>query len=168
MFTLKIIDNAEEEAWELLGQEPEKIKEFRKKFGLKNDEQSAERIIPLIKKTPEKTIKYSEIPELNNLANMPGDKETLKKVMQISGDKDAEKKYIDLMKERDAREKRKRGYNVNLLVDKIKSGEYDRPVLLKIDNELFVIGGRTRLYAALALRIDPIVKILDDKLFKGI
>jgi hypothetical protein len=70
------------------------------------------------------------------------------------------------MQARDAGEKRDRGYDVSDLIKSVKSGNYEPPVLLQLSSDLYVIGGRTRLYAALALDIPVKVKIISRDTFK--
>jgi hypothetical protein len=69
------------------------------------------------------------------------------------------------MQARDARENRQRGYDVGGLINAVKSGNYEAPVLLKLPTGVYVIGGRTRLYAALALGIPAKVKIISGSTF---
>ena len=69
------------------------------------------------------------------------------------------------MQARDAGEGRQRGYDVSGLINSVKSGNYEAPVLLKLATGTYVIGGRTRLYAALALGIPAKVKIISVSTF---
>lgn len=57
------------------------------------------------------------------------------------------------MEKRDSGEKRNRGYKPVKNYDRIVSGEYESPVVLEVDNEYYVIGGRTRFYAAIASNV---------------
>ena len=66
----------------------------------------------------------------------------------------------------DKRENRKRTYEVTDLLDQIRSGKYHPPLVLSLKDGLYVIDGRTRLYAALALDIDPKIKIITKDNFE--
>jgi len=162
-----INESGYEEAWELLGQPVPEIQKFVKDLGFQNDDKTAKKIGSIIddieKITP---IPADDIPGLKNLANKSNDAETLKAIKQISGEPNAEQQYVKLMQDRDAGEKRNRGYDVNSLIKAVKSGNYPPPVLLELPSGLYVIGGRTRLYAALALGISAKVKIINHDTFK--
>ena len=54
------------------------------------------------------------------------------------------------MVQRDKNEKRKRGYDPVMNFDRIISGDYENPLVLYINDNYYVIGGRTRLYASIA------------------
>jgi len=64
------------------------------------------------------------------------------------------------MNKRDQGEARQRGYSVGNLIDQINQNKYEPPVVLKSGSGLIVVGGRTRLYAALALNKPIRVKVL--------
>jgi hypothetical protein len=162
----KIVESAYEEAWELISQPVPEIQKFVKDLGLLQNKQSAEKISPLIDAVVEKEIPASSIPKLKNLANKGNDAQTLQSIIKISGQPNAAEQYVKLMKARDAGEKRNRGYDVSGLVNSIKSGNYEAPVLLQLPTGLYVIGGRTRLYAALALNVPAKVKIISADTFK--
>ena len=153
-----------DEAWELVGQPVPEIREFVKQMGYANNEQSVEKITPIIDRASSTKIPVESIPKLKNLANKNNDAQTLKAVQKISGSPDAEQQYIKLMQARDADEGRKR--DITGYIKYVKSGNYDPPVLLKLPTGLYVIGGRTRLYAALALGVPAKVKIISANDFK--
>jgi len=155
-----------EEAWELLGQSVPEIQKFVKEFGFDNDDKTAKKIGAIIDNVKDTSLAANKIPNLKNLANKGNDVETLKAIKQISGKPDAEQQYVKLMQARDAGEKRDRGYDVSDLIKSVKSGNYEPPVLLQLSSDLYVIGGRTRLYAALALDIPVKVKIISRDTFK--
>jgi hypothetical protein len=161
-----IVESAYEEAWELISQTMPEIQKFVKDLGLSQNKESAEKISPLIDAVDEKEIPASSIPKLKNLANKGNDAQTLQSIIKISGRPDAAEQYTKLMKARDAGEKRNRGYDVSGLINSVKSGNYEAPVLLQLPTGLYVIGGRTRLYAALALNVPAKVKIISADTFK--
>jgi pyrimidine deaminase RibD-like protein len=153
-----------DEAWELVGQPVPEIRKFVKQMGYGKDERSVEKITPIIDRASSTQIPAADIPKLKNLANKGNDAQTLKAVQKISGRPDAEQQYIKLMQARDADEGRKR--DITGYIQYVKSGNYDPPVLLKLPTGLYVIGGRTRLYAALALGVPANVKIISADNFK--
>jgi len=161
-----IVESAYEEAWELISQPVPQIKQFVQQLGLKQDDATAKALAPMIDAAPTTTISAASIPTLKNLANKPGDAQTLKAIQQIKGRPDAVQQYAKIMQARDAGENRQRGYNVSGLINAIKTGNYEEPVLLKLQDGLYVIGGRTRLYAALALNVNAKVKVIDVNTFR--
>ena len=164
----KVNESGYEEAWELLGQPVPEIQTFVKQLGLKNDDATAKKIGTIIDNIKDTSLAANKIPGLKNLANKGNDAKILKAIKQISGKPDAEQQYVKLMQARDAGEKRNRGYDVGDLIKKVKSGNYEPPVLLQLPSGLYVIGGRTRLYAALALSIQAKVKIISHNTFKQV
>ena len=158
-------ESAYEEAWELISQPVPEIQQFVKQLGLAQDDTTAKQIAPMIDATPDTQLPAASIPKLKNLANKGNDVQTLKAIQQISGRPDAVQQYAKIMQARDAGEGRQRGYNVSGLINSVKSGNYEAPVLLKLATGTYVIGGRTRLYAALALGIPAKVKIISGSTF---
>jgi GNAT superfamily N-acetyltransferase len=158
-------ESAYEEAWELISQPVPEIQQFVKQLGLSQDDTTANRIAPMIDATPDTQLPAASIPKLKNLANKGNDVQTLKAIQQISGRPDAAQQYAKIMQSRDAGEGRQRGYDVSNLINSVKSGNYESPVLLKLATGTYVIGGRTRLYAALALGIPAKVKIISMSTF---
>ena len=154
-------DNSDE-AWELLGQKDPAIKKYVTDLGLKYDQDSVNKVVPMIDRARETTITPSQIPQLKNLANKPADPQALKNILKIKGTPDAPEKFAQIMQARDRAEGRSRNYNVADLVNAINTNKYDPPVILKIGTQNFVVGGRTRLYAALALNKPIKIKVLED------
>ena len=154
-------DNSDE-AWELLGQKDPTIKKYVTDLGLKYDQDSVNKVVPMIDKARETTITPSQIPQLKNLANKPADPQALKNILKIKGTPDAPEKFAQIMQARDRAEGRSRNYNVADLVNAINTNNYDPPVILKIGTQNFVVGGRTRLYAALALNKPIKIKVLEN------
>lgn len=165
------------EAGELVSQTHPDIMNFVKELGIDHippgqpwsDEQN-EKVKELGKAidsiTATTTIEPTTIKDLQNLANKSGEENLPNALAKIGMDKtkSTEQKgqeYADLMKKRDAGEGRNRGYGVESLVQKVVSGNYASPVLIKSQSGLVVIGGRTRLYAGLATGTPIKVKILD-------
>ena len=153
-----------DEAWELVGQPVPEIQQFVKQMGYGNDKQSVEKITQIIDSAKSSQIPFVNIPKLKNFANKGNDTQTLKAILKISDKPDAEQQYVKLMKARDASEGRER--DITGYIQYVKSGNYDPPVLLKLPTGLYVVGGRTRLYAALALGVPATVKILSADNFK--
>jgi hypothetical protein len=153
-----------DEAWELVGQPVPEIQQFVKQMGYGYDDQSVAKITAVIDRVISTQLPVASIPKLKNLANKGTDVQTLKAVQQISGKPDAEQQYTKLMKARDAAEGRER--DVSGYLQYVKSGNYDPPVLLKLPTGIYVIGGRTRLYAALALGVPANVKIISANDFQ--
>jgi len=162
----QVNEASSDEAWELVGQSVPEIQQFVKQIGYGNDEQSVAKITPIIDGATATQIPAASIPKLKNLANKGNDVQTLKAIQQISGRPDAAQQYTRLMQARDAGEGRNRGYPVGDLIQAVKSGNYEAPVLLKLPTGTYVVGGRTRLYAALALGIPAKVKIISANNFK--
>jgi len=149
----------------LISQPVPEIQQFVKQLGLAQDDTTAKQIAPMIDATPDTQLPAASIPKLKNLANKGNDVQTLKAIQQISGRPDAAQQYAKIMQARDAGEGRQRGYDVSGLINSVKSGNYEAPVLLKLATGTYVIGGRTRLYAALALGIPAKVKIISVSTF---
>jgi hypothetical protein len=84
---------------------------------------------------------------------------------QISKTDDPRKEYGEYMDKRDSGENRNRGYKPVKNYDRIVNDEYESPVVLKHNKKYYVVGGRTRLYAALALGIPAKVKIISVSTF---
>jgi len=159
-----ITETAQEEAWELVLQPVPEIQAFVKQMGLGNDEKSVAEIASRIDAIPDQQLPAASIPRLKNLTNKPGEGAILQTLQGISGRPDAAEQYIQLMQKRDSAEGRQRDH-VSGLMDQIRSGQYESPVLLKLPTGLYVIGGRTRLYAALALGVPTKVKIIGGNTF---
>lgn len=155
-------ESSSDEAWELLGQKDPAIQKYVAGLGLKNDQDSVNKVIPMIDKARETTINPAQIPQLKNLANKPADKPALQNILKIKGSPQAAQQFAQIMQARDSAEGRARGYDVAKLIDAINTNRYEPPVVLKIAQQYFVVGGRTRLYAALALDKPIRVKVLED------
>jgi hypothetical protein len=155
-----IKESSDEEAWELVGQDDEVIKSIVKQTGYKNDEESVERLIPIIDSLPTEEVDYTQIKTFHNLENKSGDKGLLSKMYKISKTDDPRKEYGEYMDKRDSGENRNRGYKPVKNYDRIVNDEYESPVVLKYRDEYYVIGGRTRLYASVAANKPIKIKIL--------
>ena len=153
-----IIETSEEEAYELLGQEHPVISKLVIDKGY--TENSIDKLISIIDKLPEKKFTYNQIKSFHNLENKKNDEGLIEKMREISKQKNPRKSYERYMEERDSGEKRNRGYKPVKNYDRIVSGEYESPVVLEFENEYYVIGGRTRFYAAIASDTPIKVKIL--------
>lgn len=155
-----IIETSEEEAWELVGQDHKVIKSIISQKGYENDESSVEKLVPVIDSLPVKSFGYSELKNFHNLENKEGDKGLLRKMRTISKSQDPRSEYEKYMKQRDKGEKRKRGYDPVKNFDRIVSDSYESPVALKVDDEYYLVGGRTRIYASVAAGKSIKIKIL--------
>lgn len=65
-------------------------------------------------------------------------------------------RFATVMKAYDQQQNRVRGYDVNQLL-----ASNDPPVLLRLQGGLYVLGGRTRLFAALATGRNINVRVVD-------
>lgn len=168
-----------DEAWELVGNgllhgdTNQEIMNFVKdELGLKewlpNDKNFESKInvltdqmIKLIhdEKMLVKEVSYEEIKNFKNLENPEEKKHSvLKKAHEISLSNDSDdidkksKLYDKLMVYRDnLGGGRNRGYSLSNLFEKVAlKGDYPFPFVIKINNKDYVIGGRTRIYAAVA------------------
>jgi len=154
-------EDTSDEAWELLGQKDPAIRKYVADLGLQNDQASVDKVVPMIDKARQSTINPSQIPQLKNLANKPADPQALRNILKIKGTPQAPEQFAKIMQARDRAEGRSRGYDVGKLINAISTGNYDPPVVLKLPSGNYVIGGRTRLYAALALNKPINVKVLE-------
>jgi hypothetical protein len=153
-----LLETSEEEAWELLGQEHPVISKLVQDKGY--TEESIDKLISIIDNLPEETFTYKDIINFHNLENKKNDEGLMNKMYHISKKENPTKAYEKYMEKRDSGEKRNRGYKPVKNYDRIVSGEYESPVVLEVDNEYYVIGGRTRFYAAIASNTPIRVKIL--------
>ena len=158
-----INETSYEEAWELVGQKDPAISSLVKSKGLGYDEESVQKLVPIIDKLPEQTFTYKEIKNFHNLENKKNDKGLMKKMFIISKSNNPRKEYENYMKERDSGENRNRGYEPVKNFDDLVSGKYEPPVILLSDGEYYVIGGRTRFYASIASNTPIRVKILREE-----
>ena len=154
-------EDTSDEAWELLGQKDPAIRKYVADLGLQNDQASVNKVVPMIDKARQSQINPSQIPQLKNLANKPADPQALRNILKIKGTPQAPEQFAKIMQARDRAEGRSRGYDVDKLINAISTGNYDPPVVLKLPSGNYVIGGRTRLYAALALNKPINVKVLE-------
>jgi len=159
-------EGSEDEAWELVGQKDLNISKIVKNAGFKYDEESVNKLIPVIEKTPATNISPSQVTKLKNFNNKSGEESLITDIIKISKSQNPRQGYIDLMTKRDSNDSnRQRGYDIGSLYDQVTTGNYEPPVLIDINGTLYVVGGRTRLYASLAANKNIKVKILNsDKL----
>ena len=159
-------EGSEDEAWELVGQKDPNISKIVKNAGFKYDEESVNKLIPIIEKTPTTNISPSQVTKLKNFNNKSGEESLITDIIKISKSQNPRQGYIDLMTKRDSNDSnRQRGYDIGSLYDQITTGNYEPPVLIDINGTLYVVGGRTRLYASLVANKNIKVKILNsDKL----
>lgn len=155
-----IRETSEEEAWELVGQDHDVIKSLVSEKGYENNEISVAKLIPIIDKLPIEEFEYEELKKFHNLENKKGDRGLLKKMKEISKTENPREHYKEYMEARDKGERRNRGYDPVKNFDRIVSGSYESPVVLKIHNKYYLVGGRTRIYASVAAGIPIKIKIL--------
>ena len=155
-------EDSSDEAYELLGQKDPAIRKYVADLGLQNDQASVNKVVPMIDKARQTTINPSQIPLLKNLANKPADPTALKNILKVKGTPQASEQFVKIMKARDQAEGRSRSYDLGKLINAISTGDYEPPVVLKLQSGNYVIGGRTRLYAALALNKPINVKVLEN------
>ena len=155
-----IKESSDEEAWELVGQDNKVIKSIVKNAGYNNDEESVEKLIPIIDSLPTEEVDYSTIKTFHNLENKSGDKGLLSKMHEISKTDDPREGYNVYMEKRDSGENRNRGYKPVKNYDRIVNNDYESPVVLKHNQKYYVVGGRTRLYASVAANKPIKIKIL--------
>ena len=153
-------ESSSEEAWELVGQEEPTIRNLMNNKGYSYDEESVEKLTPIIDNLPTIEVSYPQIKEFNNLENKESDKGLVKKMYKISSTENPRKEYRDYMMRRDKSESRHRGYDPVMNFDRVVSGDYENPLVLYIDDSYYVIGGRTRLYASIAANSPIKVKII--------
>lgn len=158
-----INETSYEEAWELVGQEDPTISSVVKGKGFEYDEESVQKLVPIIDKLPEETFTYKEIKNFHNLENKENDKGLMKKMFNISKSNNPRKEYAKYMEERDSGENRNRGYEPVKNFDNLISGKYEPPVVFLSDGEYYVVGGRTRFYASIASNTPIRVKILREE-----
>ena len=156
-----IKETSEEEAWELLGQEHPVISKLVNDKGYTED--SLDKLVSIIDGLPEETFTYDEIRNFHNLENKKNDEGLMSRMFNISMTDNPREEYKKYMEERDRGENRKRGYNPVENFDRMVLGEYERPVVLKYNDEYYVIGGRTRFYASIASNTPIQVKVLEPK-----
>ena len=162
-----INESSNEEAWELVGQEHPVIKNMVQDKGYKFDDESADKLTPIIEKLPTIEVTYDQIKDFQNLENKESDKGLIKSMKEISQTDNPRQGYKDYMDERDKNDidpntgqNRKRGYNPVDNFDRIVSNEYEPPVVLEVNDQYYVVGGRTRLYASIAADKPIRIKIL--------
>ena len=165
----EITESTSDEAWELVGQKDPNISKIVKDAGYKYDEESVSKLTPIIEKTPITSISPSQMLKLKNFNNKPGEESLINDIINISKSKNPKQGYIDLMTKRDKKDSnRQRGYDIGNLYDQVVKGNYESPVLIEIKGVLYVIGGRTRLYAGLASNKNINVKIIKISQLKEI
>jgi hypothetical protein len=104
------------------------------------------------------TLSPSDIPKLKNFTNKTGDENAMASILKFKQENPQAKPtdpamreaYVNAMNIRDAAENRTRGYgDVGFNFDNVLKGTYEPPVIFVAGGEKIVIGGRTRIYAAL-------------------
>jgi hypothetical protein len=168
-----LTESAAEEAWELLTQPDENIVKIVQDSGLDKipgagtnfdnfvKSESGFKLISMIKKLPSSEIGPEQLAKLKNFNNKLGEESLIKDSLEAQEDEDPKQSYVDLMTARDKQEGRKRPPEGLVgLFDSVIKGSYEPPVLLNINDKLYVIGGRTRLYAGLIANKPMKVKII--------
>ena len=178
-----LCEAAQDEAEEFLGQGfttkvPEVLAVLQKyqvpfdAWGGPQANDSTAKMTKAVEGAPTGTIQASEIPGLSNFTNMPGDKGALAAIMKFKQenpqstpqDPAMRQAYVDAMKVRDEAEGRTRGYgDVGFNFDNVLKGSYEPPVVFVAGGKKIVIGGRTRIYAALIQNAPIRVKELSER-----
>jgi len=156
-----LMEGSEEEAWELVLSPDSNIKKTIQQARLSDKEEDIKKITLLIDSTKTTSISPSQIAKLKNFNNKSGEESLINDIIGVSKSQDPRQSYTDYMKKRDEREGRDRGYDPVQNYDNVVAGSYEPPVLIDIDGTLYVVGGRTRLYAGLAANKNMKVKILN-------
>ena len=127
---------------------------------------SVERITKAIDAAKTSEITTQQILKLENFTNKTGDKAALAVITTYlqNPQGDPRETYVKAMTARDAAEARARPYgDVGKNYDDILNGTYEPPVLFDSGASLVVVGGRTRLYAALLVGKPVKVKIIGER-----
>jgi len=127
---------------------------------------SVDRITKAIDAANTTTITSQQIGKLENFTNKQGDKAALNVITAYlqNPQGDQRETYVKAMNVRDAAEARERPYgDVGKNYDDILNGTYEPPVLFDSGASLVVVGGRTRLYAALLVGKPVNVKIIGER-----
>jgi flagellar biogenesis protein FliO len=156
-----IKEGSEEEAWEFVLSPDPNIKKVVQQANLSDKEEDIKKITSIIDNTKTTAISSSQIVKLKNFNNKPGEESLIDDMTSVSKSQNPRQSYTDYMKKRDEREGRNRGYDPVQNFDNVVKGSYEPPVLIKVNGTLYVIGGRTRLYAGLAANKSMNVKIID-------
>lgn len=158
-----------DEAWELILHSTPEVKNFVQNT-LKlvnvdaNDpkmDQLAKNLGAYIDRLPTTKLSWKQIPSLKAI-----EQSWIKKMQEIQGKPNTLELYNQLMAQRDSKGDPRPGGRIQggttTLFNNIKQGVGDPAVILQLPSGMFVIGGRTRLYAALAGQMDIKVTILNQ------
>jgi hypothetical protein len=156
-----IKEGSEEEAWEFVLSPDPNIKKVVQQANLSDKEEDIKKITSIIDNTKTRAISSSQIVKLKNFNNKPGEESLINDMISVSKSQNPRQSYTDYMKKRDKTEGRDRGYDPVQNFDNVVKGSYEPPVLINVNGTLYVIGGRTRLYAGLAANKSMNVKIID-------
>ena len=114
-----------------------------------------------IDRLPTTMLSWKQIPSLKAI-----EQSWIKKMQQIQGKPNVLKLYNQLMAQRDSKGDPRPGGRIGggttTLFNNIKQGLGDPAVILQLPSGMYVIGGRTRLYAALAGQMNIKVTILNQ------
>ena len=181
------LESAQDEAEEFIGQGydakvPEVLQVLQNngvafdQWGGPQANDSTQKMTKAVESAKEGSVSPTEIPSLANFANKAGDTAALKAILDFrrqnptANPKDPEsyrtirQAYVDAMSARDQAEGRQRGYgDVGKNLDNIIQGNYEPPVIYVAGGKKIVIGGRTRLYAGLALGVPVKVKMMTER-----
>ena len=155
------------EAWELIGHKISEVREIAKTiFNLGNynpqDVKVDDFCIYLgayIDKLPTTALSWEKIPTLLEM-----DQKYIKLMQDIQDKPNTRELYIQTMTKRDEDGPRPEGKLSNgVLYDTVKANKMEPPVLIHISSGLYAVGGRTRLYAALASQTNINVIILTQQ-----
>lgn len=104
----------------------------------------------------------SRYKEVLNFTNTKQGKNILHRVLQ---EKKTES-FLDLLRQRDELHPRyiDRGFTIEEIFQSVKKNEYHPILFLKLNEKLYIIDGRTRLYCCLFLKVPAKVRVVKDVL----
>ena len=166
------------DAYELIDCQEPKVKEFVQSLPVNLgrpvpiDDYLREYVVTkigkLLDKVPVQNLSIDDILKLNNLDNMPEDMYTLQNIKRISGKEGYKEVYIEEMEKRDKRDYRDREFPLEPILEAVELGTCRPPLILELDNEKYVIDGRTRIYAALAANKSLNATVAKPETFGGL
>lgn len=154
-----LLEKNYDEAWELFGHiEPEVKKLIKNIFKINNDnveimnkdpkvDELAHKLGAYMDTLPVTKFPWNQIPNLKEI-----DQNWIKKMQSIQNSSNVEAEYVKIMTQRDNEGGERFGGKLtnDTLFKNVKQGLGDPVVILKLPNAMYAVGGRTRMFAALA------------------
>ena len=164
-----------DEAWELFSLKSQEVKDLVKKVfklnypsldAMNNDpkvDELAHKLGDYMDSLPVTKYYWSQIPNLKEI-----DQNWIKKMQTIQNAENVEQEYIKLMTQRDKEGGERYGGKLgnNTLFNNVKNGLGDPVVILKTPSASYAVGGRTRMFAALAAKTDIKAIILTPEILR--